>query len=74
MYELVPPEADAVAVPLLPPPHDTDVVVMLIAIAAGCVIVTLTVDKQLLTSVTVAVYVPAASPVLMAVVRPFDHK
>jgi hypothetical protein len=38
--------------------------------AAGCVMVTVAVDWQLFTSLIVAVYVPAARPVAVALVWP----
>ena len=58
----------AVVVPVVPPLHNTPAAVVVTANVTGCVTVWLTVFMQLLASVTVTVYVPAVSPVAVAVV------
>ena len=72
----VPPVEDAVAAPVELPKQRTLVCepMLTLSAAAGCDIVTLEIELHPLTSVPVTVYVPAARPVLAAVVRPFDHK
>ena len=50
------------------------VVVVLRAMAGGCVTVALVVFVQPFTSVTVTVYVPAARPLGSSPVKPFDHR
>ena len=72
----MPPEGVMLAVPLLPPLQltlvcePTDVL-----IAPGSVIVYIRVAVQLLASVTVTVYTPAASPVAVDPVPPLgDHE
>ena len=61
MYVGVPPPAVTVAVPFVPPLQLTGVDVALAVNAVGCVTVVVAVRVQPLASVTVQVYVPAAS-------------
>ena len=71
MYGDVPPLPDAVALPSLAPLQLALVeLVMLADTAVGSVIVTVSVSVQLLSSSTVTVYVPAASPVMVALLEP----
>jgi hypothetical protein len=72
----VPPDPAAVAEPLLPPKQLTFVVLVMEAASAldGWVMVTVCVAVQLLASVTVTVYVPAANAKTTFDVEPFDHK
>jgi hypothetical protein len=68
----VPPVTVAVAEPFVPPKHDTFTwlpapLTLAFKPALGCVIVTETVVLQLFASLTVAVYVPAAKFVAVAV-------
>ena len=73
MYGDVPPDGVTVVLPFDPPLHATLVVDAVEASAVGCVIVNVRDAEQLLASVTVTVYDPAASPVLEEVNPPFDH-
>jgi hypothetical protein len=66
----VPPEAETVAVPLVPPKHDTGVNVAVTVIAVGCVTATVAEVVQPLASVTVTDHVPAVRPVTAAVPSP----
>jgi len=69
VFAPVPPPADAVAVPLLPPLQATFVDEGIVTVTiAGCVIVTCAVAVHPLASVAVTVYVPAINPVAVAVV------
>jgi hypothetical protein len=63
----VPPLAVIVALPVFPPKQFTSVSANTLAVsgAAGCVIVMLRVSVQPFASVTVAVHVPAESPVAL---------
>ncbi len=68
-YDVVPPVAEAVASPSLPPLQLTLSVYAVAATStAGSVIVTEAESVQPLASVTVTLYVPAARPVTVAVV------
>ena len=73
LYGAVPPEPLAVAVPLLPPLQLTLVFTVLTVNTVGSVIVVVAINVQLFASVTVAVYVPAASPLAVAVVAALLH-
>jgi hypothetical protein len=70
VYPGVPLETVTVAVPVLPPLQRTLVVEVNALIAVGWVTVVVAVAVHPLESVTVAVYVPAASPVAVAAVPP----
>ncbi len=73
-YAVVPPEADAVAEPSLPPLQLTLVgVPMLATNKAGSVMVMLEVSVHPFASVTVTVYVPAPTPVIDSVVAELLH-
>jgi hypothetical protein len=74
VYGAVPPVAVKLAAPVELPKQRTFVTVMLaVSAAAGCVIVTLAVVVQLLASVMVTLYVPAARFDKSSVVDPFDQ-
>ena len=74
VYGEVPPVPLAVAVPSLPPLQLTFVFATVDAAnTAGSVMVTLEVVVQELASDTVTVYVPAATPVILAVVAALDQ-
>ena len=73
VYGAVPPEPLAVAPPFDNPLHVVLVFTVLAVSAVGSVMVTLDVFIQLFTSVTVTVYVPAANPVILAVVAELDQ-
>ena len=70
----MPPEVVAVALPLEPPLHDGSVPVVDADNEAGLLNVTLAVTVQLLTSVTVTVYVPEETLLKVEVVAPVLHK
>jgi hypothetical protein len=75
VYGVVPPVPLAVADPLLPPLQLTFVFATVEAAnTAGSVIVTLDVLVHKFASVTVTVYVPATTPVMLAVVAELLHK
>jgi hypothetical protein len=75
VYGAVPPVPLAVADPLLPPLQLTFVFATVDAAnTAGSVIVTLDVLVHEFASVTVTVYVPATTPVILAVVAELLHK
>ena len=72
---MVPPVAAEVAPPSKKPLHVTLLSTTVAATnAAGSVIVELLVDVQPFASVTVTVYVPATTPVILAVVALLLHK
>ena len=74
VYGAVPPDPFAVADPSLPPLQLTFVFATVDAAnTAGSVMVTLDVVVQELASDTVTVYVPAATPVILAVVAALDQ-
>lgn len=68
-----PPVGVAVAVPVVPPLHNTSVSVTATVKPPVLVMVTVSVSVHELPSVAVTVYVPAARPVMVAVVAPVDH-
>ena len=70
----LPPAGVTVAVPLLPPLQETGVDDDDAVRTAGSLTVADAVAVQPLMSVTVTEYVPAARPVAVAVVWPFDHR
>jgi len=81
VYAAVPPPTFAVTLPLVEPKQlICDPLLLLVTAAvtvtalAGCVIVTQATLLQLFASLTVTQCCPAAKPVLVAVVVPFDHR
>ena len=70
----MPPEVVAVALPLEPPLQDGSVRVVDADNEAALLNVTLAVTVQLLTSVTVTVYVPEETLLKVEVVAPVLHK
>ena len=75
VYGNVPPEPLAVAEPPLPPLQLTFVFTIELATkAVGSAMVTLDVVVQLFASEIVTVYVPAATPVMLAVVAALLHR
>lgn len=74
MYDGVPPVAETVALPLLPPLQEMLACDVVTVIAVGSVIVVLAVALHPLSSVIVQVYVPGASEDAVAAVPPEgDH-
>jgi hypothetical protein len=74
VYAVVPPLTLRLAAPVEFPKQSTFVPdIEAASAAAGCVITTEAVVEQLLASVTVTVYVPAARPVLSSVVTPLPQ-
>jgi hypothetical protein len=69
----VPPVAVALTEPLFCP-QLAEVLLVVNVISDGCVIIFVALVLQLLASVTVTVYVPAAKPPMFWVVRPLLHK
>lgn len=71
VYGVVPPETETVAAPLFPPLQLTLVCELILLLSAeGCVKLTVCVVEQLLLSVIVQVYVPAANEFAVAAVPP----
>ena len=69
VYGPTPPEGVITTDPVAAPLHNTLVIAVVADnAAAGCVIVTVADEEQLVASVTVTVYVPAAKPVAVTVV------
>ena len=74
VYPGVPPDIDKLAEPSFPPLQLTLVVFTTIEISLGSVIVTESIELQLLVSVTVTVYVPADKFEIILVVSPVLHR
>ena len=74
MYGELPPVGLAVALPVLEQAVALLFIDGLGSIAAGAVIVTVTVAEMLLLSFTVMVYVPALNPVAVALVPPLGDQ
>ena len=70
---MVPPLAEPSQEPLASPLHKTSVADALALSALGSFTVALALAVQPLASVTVKVYMPAATPLISSVVSPFDQ-
>ena len=73
MYGVVPPVTVRSIAPFVPPLQFTFVDVAVAASTAGCVTVRDKVEEHPLASVTVTLYVPAATPAISCAVDPFDQ-